>query len=93
MTMPQLGETPIDFSTEAMNQFNTGKPKQEQPVYKNYNQKVNVITGQIEDRNSKPCGYERFTEKDQHMTSKNKSALPADLYVACPITGRPITKK
>ena len=88
-----MGESPIDFSTEAMNQFNSNKQKNEQPVYKNYNQKVNVITGQIEDINFKQCGYERFTEKEQHMSSKNKSVLPADLYVACPITGRPIVKK
>ena len=91
--MPQLGETPIDFSSEAMNQFNSQKQTTSQPSYKNYNEKVNVITGQVEDRNFKQCGYERFTEKEQHLSSKNKSVLPTDLYVACPITGRPIVKK
>ena len=78
-----------------MNQFSVkdASHDKEQPVYKNLNAKINVITGDIEDRNQKNCGYERFTENSQRMKSSNNTVLPADLVVACPITGRPIAKK
>jgi len=45
-----------------MSQFKQHAPR-EQPVYKNYNSKVDIITGEILDTNSKNAGYERFTEK------------------------------
>ena len=33
-----------------------------QPVYKNYNERVHIISGDILDRNQKNAGYERYTE-------------------------------
>ena len=78
-----------------MNQFSHKDASYDkaQPTYVNHNAKINVITGEIEDRNQKNCGYERFTENSQRMKSSNNTVLPADLVVACPITGRPIAKK
>ena len=75
--------------------FNQGAGSQEatQPKYKNYNQKINVITGEIEDINKKNVGYERFTESNQHLKSHNKSSLPADLAITDPITGRTIARR
>jgi hypothetical protein len=32
-------------------------------VYKNKNEKVDIITGEIMDRNGKNFGFERFTEQ------------------------------
>ena len=63
-----------------------------QPVYKNYNQRVDVITGQICDKNQKNAGYERFTEGSQAQNSSNINALPSDLTVRDPVTGRDIVK-
>ena len=33
-----------------------------QPIYKNYNERVDIITGAVLDKNQKNCGYERYTE-------------------------------
>ena len=66
---------------------------QAQPVYKNYNSKVDIITGEIMDTNSKNAGYERFTENAQNFKSSNQSQLPSDLTVQDPITGRDIIRR
>jgi len=64
-----------------------------QPQYKNANEKVHIITGQIQDRNSKNGGYERYTENSQKMQSGDRTVLPLDRHVACPITGRTLIAK
>ena len=64
-----------------------------QPKYKNYNERVHVITGDLLDRNDKNSGYERYTEKSQSFATANKSLLPSDLTVRDPITGRDIVRK
>ena len=48
----------------------------QQPVYKNYNQKVDLISGAVLDKNEKSYGFERYTEKNHHMCSGNKSYYP-----------------
>ena len=53
-----------------MEQFQT-KESPSQPVYKNYNEKVDIITGAVLDKNSKNAGYERFTENSQTFVSSN----------------------
>jgi len=40
------------------------RPKKISPIYKNYNERVDIITGQIKDINQKTFGYERFTESN-----------------------------
>lgn len=62
-------------------------------MYTNYNQKVDLISGAILDKNQKSFGYERYTEKNHHMKSANQSYYPQDLYVQDPITGRKLIKK
>jgi hypothetical protein len=59
-----LGETPVEYKSAAMNQFTPiqDRPNKVAPVYKNYNQRVDIITGQIKDINQKNYGFERFTE-------------------------------
>ena len=52
-----------------------------QPVYKNYNERVDIITGELLDKNTKNAGYERFTEASQSMASSNKNQMPSDLAV------------
>jgi hypothetical protein len=47
----------------------------------------------MQDKNQKTYGYERFTEKNHHMTSGNRMVMPQDLYVTDPITGRKLIKK
>ena len=61
-----LGETPIEYKSAAMQQFAAmdQRPQKVSPVYKNYNQKVDIITGQVKDINQKTFGYERFTESN-----------------------------
>ena len=76
-----------------MQQFKQHSAAQQQPVYKNYNERVDIITGEVLDKNDKNAGYERFTEKPQAMASSNKSQLPSDLTVRDPITGRDIIRK
>jgi hypothetical protein len=71
----------------------SGKQQTHQPVYKNYNEKVDLITCEVLDKNQKTFGYERFTEKNHHMKSGNQMTLPQDLYVQDPITGRKLIKK
>ena len=70
-----------------------GKEAKQQPEYMNYNQKVDIISGQILDKNAKTFGFERYTDKNHHFKSANQSYLPQDLYVQDPITGRKLIKK
>lgn len=64
-----------------------------QPVYKNYNERVDIITGQVYDKNKRSYGFEGFSEDPQHKKSQNQTILPSDLYVSDPITGRKIIKR
>ena len=64
-----------------------------QPIYKNYNERVDIITGAVLDKNQKNCGYERFTENSQMARSANTTVLPSDLAVRDPITGREFIQK
>ena len=76
----QLGETATRYESAAMSQFCQHTVPQ-QPIYKNYNQRVDVITGQLLDKNDRNSGYERFTENTQSRTSANQSVLPSDMSV------------
>lgn len=64
-----------------------------QDKYRNNNQRIDVITGQIKDKNYKSFGYDGFTESSQVMRNHNKTRLPSDLHVSDPITGRTIIRK
>merc|ERR1711861_31244 len=57
----ELGVDNIRYESAAMFDFSKHQAAQ-QPVYKNYNERVDVITGDIMDKNQKNAGYERFTE-------------------------------
>ena len=59
----------------------------------NRNKRIDIITGEILSNNYKNSGYEAYTENSQARISSNKSYMPADLYVSCPITGRRIIQK
>jgi hypothetical protein len=79
----QLGESAIEYKTQTMGEFAkpTSKPAVQQPVYKNYNEKVDLISGATLDKNQKTFGFERFTEKNHHLKSGNQSYFPQDLWV------------
>ena len=47
-----------------------------QPAFKNYNKRVDIISGQINDPNVKMSGYEAFTEGAQSRTSGDISYMP-----------------
>ena len=59
----------------------------------NRNKRIDIITGEILNNNYKNSGYEAYTENAQARISNNKSYMPQDLYVSCPITGRRIIQK
>ena len=59
----------------------------------NRNKRIDIITGEILNNNYKNSGYEAYTESSQARNSHNKSYMPQDLYVSCPITGRKIIQK
>ena len=59
----------------------------------NGNKKIDVITGQVQNKNFKSSGYEGYTENSQARVSGNKSYMPQDLFVCDPITGRKIIRK
>lgn len=63
------------------------------PTYKNYNEKVDLISGRILDKNQKSCGYERYTEAYQGTKTGNQTYYPQDQYVHDPITGRNIIRR
>ena len=84
----QLGTDSTFYQSAAMAAADTQQQVPAQPVYKNYNEKVDIITGAVLDKNSKNCGYERFTEGSQMSRSANNTVLPSDLMVRDPITGR-----
>jgi hypothetical protein len=69
----KLGETPVEYMTSAQRFFSPIEAREQKklPTYKNYNQRVDVITGEIKDINQKNCGYERFTTGKQHMKSND----------------------
>ena len=75
-----------------MEQFSTHQVPS-QPIYKNYNERVHVITGEVMDKNSKESGYERFTENSQSLRSVNTMVMPSDMMVRDPITGREFMKR
>mmetsp|Transcript_31087 Transcript_31087/g.30543 ORF Transcript_31087/g.30543 Transcript_31087/m.30543 type:complete len:81 (+) Transcript_31087:381-623(+) len=66
---------------------------QAQPKYKNYNQRVDIITGQLYDQNKRSYPFEGFNEESQKKQSKNVTTLPQDLYLMDPITGRKIMQR
>ena len=62
-----LGESKTDYQTAAMDQFSDPVERQRadkrsQPAFKNYNKRIDIITGQILNNNYKSSGYEAFTE-------------------------------
>lgn len=77
-----------------MTQFADPKKQQskDMPTYKNYNQRVDIITGQVYDKNKRSYPFEGYSEDPQHKVSQNKTNLPQDLYVTDPITGRRIIR-
>jgi len=54
---------------------------------------VDIITGEVLDRNGKNFGFERFTEKGQNMKSGDSTKFPVDYHVQDPITGRKIVQR
>ena len=87
-----LGNDVLNYQTAAHTQFANpqSQPQREQPRFKNYNQRIDVISGQKFDHNHRSgAGFEAFTENKQHMKSYNQTKfVPADLYIEDPITGR-----
>jgi len=59
----KLGDTPTEYLTAAQRYFSPieAREKKVLPTYKDYNQRVDVITGEIKDINQKNYGFERFT--------------------------------
>lgn len=65
------------------------QPAKPMPVYKNYNERVDIITGQVYNQNKRGAAFEGFSEDPQHKRSSNVTKhVPLDLYVEDPITGR-----
>ena len=66
-TSYSLGDDQIEYASAAMNHFGAKDASKipPQPVYKNYNERVHIISGEIMDRNHKNAGYERYTENSQ----------------------------
>ena len=93
-----LGEAKTEYQSSAMQQFNdpiqtAAAVKKAQPIFKNYNKRIDIITGQILNNNYKSSGYEAFTENKQSRTSGDRCYMPQDIFVTCPITGRRIIAK
>ena len=74
----KLGEESTPYTSAAMNAFAPIPDRQSKPCpdYKNYNQKVDIISGEVRDTNSKNSGYERFTAGQQHLRSGDQSVYP-----------------
>lgn len=90
-----LGEDPMTYKSAAHQQFMRPSQQQQpaQPVYKNYNQRVDIITGQVYDQNHRSAPFEAYTRDPQHKKSQNQTNhVPRDLYVEDPITGRAIIR-
>jgi hypothetical protein len=89
----ELGSEKTPYETSVMFQFKDPKDQLgaiRQAKFKNYNKRIDIITGQILNNNYKASGYECFTENRQSRTSGDKPVWPADRVVSCPITGRHI---
>jgi hypothetical protein len=69
----KLGTEPVEYTSAAQRYFSPIEAREQKvlPTYKNYNQRVDIITGEIKDINQKNCGYERFTTGKQHMKSSD----------------------
>ena len=91
----ELGQSVVEYQSQTMDNYRVpnSRPVQVQPRFKNYNKRIDIITGEILNNNYKKSGYEAYTESNQHRISGNQSYLPADTHVQCPITGRVIIKK
>ena len=63
------------------------------PVFKNYNEKVDIISCQVLNKNDKNWGFDRWTENRQNTRSGNVAFMPQDMNVTCPITGRNIVRR
>ena len=88
-----LGETATAYQTANMDQFRSPNDpilNKHQPIFKNYNKRIDIITGQILNNNYKASGYECFTESRQNRFSGDQGFMRADRTVSCPITGRAI---
>ena len=73
----------------------TGKRDIAQARFKNQNQRIHIITGEILNNNYKNSGYEAYTQGNQNRLSGQQKMMymPQDLYVTDPITGRRIIRK
>eukprot|EP00347_Sterkiella_histriomuscorum_P003755 403363074 len=89
-----LGDDRTIYKSAAMSQFQHPQKQlmKEQPTYKNYNQRVDIITGQVYDQNKRSYTFEGYSDEPQHKRSQNQTILPSDLYVTDPITGRKIIR-
>lgn len=65
----KLGETPVTYHTATMEQQAPIQDRKSKvaPVYKNYNQKVDIISGRVLDHNTKSFGFERYTDTSQAL--------------------------
>ena len=90
-----LGTDPVTYTSAAHNQFMHPhkQPFKAQPQYKNYNQRVDIITGAVYSHNKRGAAFEGYSEDPQHKKSGNQTKfVPADLYVEDPITGRKLIR-
>ena len=82
---PQFRSTAFEFHQNPL----TMKGKND-PTFKNYNERVNVITGQKYDRNHRSYGFEGWNEFGPGRVTQNKTVLLDHRVINDPITGRKI---
>ncbi|CAI2378268.1 unnamed protein product [Moneuplotes crassus] len=88
----KFGEDKPDFRSTAYRLH--GDPKtmksKKDPVFKNYNQRVDIITGKLHNQNHRSYGFEGWNEHNQGRISQNKMVLLDQKVINDPITGRKI---
>jgi hypothetical protein len=87
-----LGEDKPEFRSTAF-EFHSHPKKMQakrEPVFKNHNERVNVITGEKYDRNHRSYPFEGWTEAGQGRITQNKTVLLDTKVINDPITGRKI---
>ena len=89
-----LGVSKVDYQTANMDEFKSPSDPSYKTQgghrFKNYNKRLDIITGQILDNNYKSSGYECFTENSQARISGDQAYMRPIRMVSCPITGRNI---
>mmetsp|Transcript_21762 Transcript_21762/g.24199 ORF Transcript_21762/g.24199 Transcript_21762/m.24199 type:complete len:125 (-) Transcript_21762:16-390(-) len=88
----KFGDDKIDFRSTSYKMHSHPKEmkSKKDPTFKNYNQRVNVITGKMYDRNQRSYGFEGWNEFGQGRISQNKTVMLNQKVINDPITGREI---